>query len=100
MSVYVDPMMACLRNQKWHWPTSCHLMADSVDELVAFATGNLGLLARWLQHPSSPGKVPHFDLTDGKRRQAVAAGAIEVTERQAVCDLIERLRTQVGGRNP
>jgi len=48
---------------------------------------------------ATPGKVPHFDLTDGKRRQAVAAGAVEVTERQAVCDLIERLRTQAGGRN-
>lgn len=37
MAVYVDDLMACVPNPNWRWNQSCHLIADSLDELHAFA---------------------------------------------------------------
>lgn len=62
---------------------SCHMFADTVDELVAFAA-RIGLRREWLQGLGEKGRVPHFDLTEGKRWQAIRVGAVEVTREQAV----------------
>lgn len=68
------------------WPTkircfkggSAHLMADTLDELHAFAK-RLGLKREWFQnHPMHP----HYDLTPGKHAQAVALGASLVSARE------------------
>lgn len=73
MSVYVDRI-------QW-WPTrircfkegSCHLWADTEDELHAFAK-RLGLKRGWFQkHP----RLDHYDLTPARRTKAIALGAIE-----------------------
>lgn len=77
MSVYVDPIS--------NWPTaircfkggSCHLIADTVEELHAFAR-KLGLRRGWFQ----PSSWPHYDLTPARREKAVALGAIEKTSRE------------------
>lgn len=66
----------------------CHLVGDSLDptELHEFATGKLGLRRSYFQ----PGKAigsrtvldpsgDHYDLTEGKRRLALACGARLVT---------------------
>lgn len=61
------------------WPTriacfragSCHLTADTLDELHAFA-GRIGLRRQWAQ---LDGRVPHYDLTAAKRDLAIACGA-------------------------
>lgn len=76
--VYVDPLFDTEgMSDKWPFPQACHLMADSVEELKDFAVNKLGLKPRWIQCTS----IVHFDLTKGKRWQAVRHGAKEVDDR-------------------
>lgn len=56
---------------------SCHLVADTLDELHAFAA-KLGLKRAWFQ----PARYPHYDLNAGRREKAVKLGAVEVTSRE------------------
>lgn len=79
VAVYVDK----LTDYKWRHGPSCHLIADSIDELIAFAV-SIGLRAEWFQPKSSP----HFDLTAGGRIAAVENGAIELNNR----DFVKKLR--------
>jgi hypothetical protein len=76
MTVYVDRLRAVQRQPGPVFPyaASCHLTADSEDELVAFGK-KLRLRREWL-HTSRNG-TKHFDLTPGKRAKAVALGATE-----------------------
>jgi len=76
MAVYVDE----LHNFGWRLGPSCHLTADTNEELHAFAA-RIGLKRSWFQKSTSG---PHYDLTVGKRVQAVAAGALEITDKEAV----------------
>lgn len=77
MTVYVDELR--------QWPTkiacfragSCHLTADTLEELHEFA-GRIGLRRAWFQD----GRVPHYDLTPSRREHALAAGARFVPARQ------------------
>ena len=80
MPVYVDK----IRDYGWHRGPSCHLIADSVDELLEFAV-SIGLRREWF-HPKSS---PHFDLTAEGRDLAVRAGAIEIDQRELVKKLRE-----------
>jgi hypothetical protein len=80
MAVYVDR----LRDHGWHRGPSCHMIADSVEELIEFAV-SIGLRPEWFQPKSSP----HFDLTADARKLAVRHGAIEVNQRQLVTKLRE-----------
>ena len=73
MAVYVDK----LRDWGWKLGKSCHMIADTNEELHAFAA-SIGLKRTWFQ-PSSSG--PHYDLTEGKRAQAVEKGAVELEDR-------------------
>src|SRR5688572_25590215 len=75
MAVYVDN----LRDYGWRHGPSCHLVADSVEELMEFAIG-MGLRREWFQ----PKSTPHFDLTVEGRNLAVAHGAIELDQREFV----------------
>jgi Protein of unknown function (DUF4031) len=60
------------RSHRW-----CHLVSDkSFDELHAFA-GELGLRRAWFQGD-------HYDLTEGMRARAIAAGAFAVSARELV----------------
>jgi len=77
MSVYVDnaQILAVLRNGPTvHSSAWSHLMGDTLEELLAFGA-RIGLRSAWLQ--VKPSGV-HFDLTDGKRAQALRAGALEL----------------------
>ncbi len=80
MPVYVDN----LRDYGWRHGPSCHLIANSVEELLEFAE-SMGLRREWFQPKSSP----HFDLTADGRRIAVEHGAIEIDQRQLVKKLRE-----------
>ncbi|MFE6966851.1 DUF4031 domain-containing protein [Agromyces sp. NPDC057679] len=53
----------------------CHMTADTRDELDEMAD-RLGLKRTWIQHPGT--WKEHYDVTEPKRRAAVAAGAVEV----------------------
>lgn len=72
--IYVDSLRSCIPNPKWRWNKSCHLFADSLDELHEFAR-KLGLKRSYFQAGSI---VPHYDLTGNKRREAVEKGAREI----------------------
>ena len=80
MPVYVDK----LRDHGWRHGPSCHMIADSVEELITFAV-SIGLRAEWFQPKSSP----HFDITGEGRRLAVRNGATELDQRQLVTKLRE-----------
>ncbi|HMQ04598.1 MAG TPA: DUF4031 domain-containing protein [Pyrinomonadaceae bacterium] len=80
MAVYVDK----IRDYGWHRGPSCHLIADSVEELMEFAV-SIGLRPEWFQPKSSP----HFDLTAVGREIAVRHGAIEIDQRELVIKLRE-----------
>ena len=75
MSVYVDVLMSCIPTARWKWSRSCHLFADTTEELTRFGAG-IGLRFEWLQVKRA--ELIHFDLNAAKRREAVKAGAIEV----------------------
>lgn len=83
MAVYVDG----LRDYGWHRGPSCHLIADSVEELIEFAE-SIGMRREWLQMKSTP----HFDLTVGGRTLAVEHGAIQLSNRELVGKIRELRR--------
>src|SRR5258708_26559462 len=67
-----------------HTPTWCHLTADTQEELHEFAA-RLGLKRSYFQPgkqiAGKPSPFWHYDLTEGKVRQALARGAQMVTAR-------------------
>ena len=79
MTIYVDNMRGDARvgrgGRTVRGPWS-HLLADDAGELAAFAAG-LGLRLEWLQAPGTPGE--HYDIVEGVRRRAVAAGAVPIS---------------------
>ena len=80
MSVYVDKIKPVFGDGKrFPYSTYCHMISDDVEELKKFGL-KIGLRPEWFQEKSSP----HFDLTAGMRKKAVANGAIEVTDREIV----------------
>lgn len=74
MAVYVDDMRLPARvgriEARWS-----HLMADTDDELHAFAA-SIGLRRSWAQNPGT--WKSHYDVTDSKRAQAIRAGAVAI----------------------
>lgn len=56
-------------------PEWCHMTADTLEELHAFAE-RLGLKKAWFQDHK---RHPHYDLTRNKRAMAVRFGAKEET---------------------
>jgi hypothetical protein len=87
MSVYVDNayISAKVRSGRLtHESRWCHMTADTTEELIAFAV-SLGLQAKYIQYPGT--WKEHFDVTEPKRRLAVAKGAIEVDYRKRVMEM-------------
>ncbi len=74
MAVYVDMML----NHGWKLRgrviESCHLLADTKNELLEFAESKLELKPGWVQN----GSLLHFDLTESKRTLAIKQGAVEL----------------------
>lgn len=82
MPVYVDPLFTTQQKPRWPFSEACHMIADTVEELHAFAA-SIGLRRSWFQP-----KPAHYDLTRSKRYQAVKQGAIEIDKRE----LVKKLR--------
>lgn len=78
MTVYVDDayIKAKVRQHTSRW---CHLLSDQEDpeELHLFAE-SIGLKRSYFQPGQFVWWHQHYDLTEGKRAQAVKAGAIEI----------------------
>lgn len=88
MAVYVDDMKA-----KFGRMVMCHMLADTSAELLEMAD-KIGVQRKWLQNPGE--RLEHFDICLKKRALAVAAGAIEITQREAAKITMARL----GIKNP
>jgi hypothetical protein len=88
VAVYVDKLV----DYSWHRGPSCHLIADSVEELIAFAEA-MGLRREWFQHKSSP----HFDLTGPGREAAINNGAIPLSNREFVAKIRELRKRRLAG---
>ena len=70
MAIYVDGLR---KHPGWKW-RSCHLTADTLDELRAAARA-LGLKWEWLQR-SALGRKMHFDIPADRRKAAIKMGAV------------------------
>lgn len=88
MSVYVDAAIHPWRGKKW-----CHLIADTEEELHAFAIGKLGLKRAWFQ--VKPEGIDHYDITESKRDVAIMHGAIPIN-RVTMCKKIDEARKRRG----
>lgn len=82
MPVYVDR----LRDWGWRYGPSCHMIADTLDELHAMAA-RIGMKRIWFQTDGGP----HYDLTASRRKMAIDCGAIEM-EGRAFFDVLRKLR--------
>lgn len=83
MSVYVDQLQSCRPNKNWRWNKACHLFADDVKDLHAFAK-QIGLKQAWFQSAlRGTASLDHYDLTPNKRKQALKLGAMELTTLKA-----------------
>ena len=79
MTIYVDEIRSLVKithGLKGLHNAGCHMMAESDAELEAMAK-RLRLRKDW-KHGD------HYDLSPNKRKQACAAGAVEVTSRELV----------------
>lgn len=90
MAVYVDKLRQWPTNIRCFKAGSCHLIADSEGELLAFAK-RIGLRGEWLQ-PATRSRCAHFDLTVGKRGMALVLGAVELDDRE----FMDKMRLEVG----
>jgi Protein of unknown function (DUF4031) len=80
MSVYVDPLLNHGGSDTFRWKFSCHMYADTLDELHAMADA-IAMKRSWFQDDK---RLPHYDLNVSRRIAAVKHGAIETTLRQMV----------------
>lgn len=94
MAVYVDDAVTLWRGHRW-----AHLMADTLEELHAFAAA-LGMPRRAFQNRSSGA---HYDVTAELRERAIALGAVPISrhrDRDRVRAVIARARAQGRGEAP
>lgn len=89
MPVYVDDLMN-YPTEKSMFKRSCHMIANSEEDLVAFGE-RIGLKRAWLQDAGT--YRAHFDLTPGMRIKAVKAGAVEVTCMRLV-EILRQMRQE------
>lgn len=90
MTVYIDHLKPCMRNKHWRHYESCHMIADTEEELIEFAR-RMGLDIRWLQ--KSGKSDSHFVLSAGMRARAMKKGAIQLNIKEFV-SVIQRKREQ------
>jgi len=74
--IYVDNLRERMPCGKWRWNKAAHLFGDTESELHAFAS-KIGLHRQWFQKSKT---VPHYDVTENKRREAIKLGAVVVDE--------------------
>jgi Protein of unknown function (DUF4031) len=92
MAVYVDDanIQATVPNGRArHTSLRSHLFADSQEELHEFAA-QLGLRRSFFQGGPKHGPFWHYDVTAGKRQQAIRLGAQPVSWREAAQISLDR----------
>lgn len=97
--VYVGELFASLKSRKWPFSQACHLFMDAgsdLSQLHQVAT-RIGLRPAWFQNHAM---MPHYDLTEGKRYQALKNGAMGV-DRDTEFECIQKWREfRTGKRLP
>jgi hypothetical protein len=91
MAVYVDELRTIPKimwTRGWKWPKGSHMLADTVEELHAFAA-KIGMRREWFQGASTP----HYDLNESRYEAALAAGAVKI-DRHKVVEIIHMYRAQ------
>lgn len=83
MPVYVDPPIYPFGRM-----LMCHMWADTLEELHAMAD-QIGGARKWFQHPPKA-SWEHYDISKGKRAQAIRLGAIETDRYAPVYFLAQR----------
>jgi hypothetical protein len=78
MPVYVDPLFDWGGSKEFRWKKSCHMYADTLEELHAMAL-RIGMRLAWFQDDK---RLAHYDLVPARRVKAVQFGAVEHTRRQ------------------
>jgi hypothetical protein len=94
LTVYVDDAVTLWRGRRW-----AHLMADTLDELHAFAA-RLGIPARAFQNKRSGA---HYDVDAELRSVALALGAMPISrhrDRALVRAVIAQAKAQGRGEAP
>jgi hypothetical protein len=90
MTVYVDTA-----ENKYGRLVLCHMLADSMDELMAMAD-KIGVDRKWYQG-FDKASCPHFDIAKSKRVLAIQNGAIEI-DRRTLGALLKGIKTQAMAR--
>lgn len=85
MAVYVDEAKWAWRGQYW-----CHMVADSIDELHAFAD-LLGMKREWFQDK----RLPHYDMNAKRRERALKLGALRISSNRQLISLSKALRIEL-----
>lgn len=85
MTVYIDECSLKFRGKVWS-----HMVADSLDELHAFAQ-MLRLKREWFQHRTL---YPHYDVTQSVKAKALQRGA-QSCDKRTVVSRAQGLRVQL-----
>jgi Protein of unknown function (DUF4031) len=91
VSVYVDSLFDHGGSATFRWRRSCHMYADTLDELHTMAE-RIGMKRSWFQNKT---KLPHYDLVPSRRAAAVKLGAIEHSRSEMVSFMKMRVPEQV-----
>lgn len=89
MAVYIDPLRNWGGGKGYRWDKSCHMYADTLEELHELAE-RIGMWREWFQ---SDRRLPHYDLHRKQREKALALGVVEHTRRQ-MTDFMKQQRGQ------
>jgi len=81
--------------RRFPWKLAAHLIADTTEELVAYAA-SLGVLAHWIQKPGTAEE--HFDLTGAPLRDALADPVVRKLTRVQMAAMLKRKRTAVAAK--
>lgn len=71
----------------------CHMVADTREELIAMAEA-IGVNPKWIQKKDT--LYEHFDISKGKRAEAIRHGAVPISSRE----LVRKLRSRGGASLP
>lgn len=77
MAVYTHEPMGCIPNRRYPCAQVAHMIADTEEELHAFAE-RIGMQRAWFHRGR---RLPHYDLTPQRYQMALAAGAETMTLR-------------------
>ena len=92
--IYVDKIVQQPKVIRGRWKNSCHLIADSKEELIEFAK-KIGLPLEWFRAHRIK-YLQHFDLSEKWRKIAIENGAVEWDSKRIVKKLMDVHKEKTG----